>query len=177
MINQEKKALADWLLEQEYTVFGTLKFADGYSIQIDQAEKIVLQFFNKLDRVYFGNATTNKNIRHERAAFLHKGISRENTHYHFLAKPDIDPVLFCRLARKQWAIMSTKTMSYKNTQIELIRNNDAAANYILHEYNTLGSDTLLTSATHINPLGNINPAWRSLHRLRRLLILDNLVDS
>ena len=120
---QEQQALAEWLAAQNFTVFGTLKFTDGFDIYDKLAEKLVRRYFNTLDRTYYGNAVANNNVRHSRAVFLHKGASQENIHYHFLAKPNTDALLFCKLARKQWAGLGTHTMGYLNTQIGLIQEN------------------------------------------------------
>ena len=172
-MQQEQQALVDWLAEQNFTVFGTLKFNDGYEIYDTLAEKLVRRYFNTLDKLYFGNEGISNNVRHERAVFLHKGASQENTHYHFLAKPNTDAALFCRLARKQWAKLDTHTMGYLNTQIELVRNNDAAANYMLHEYKSLGAKTLIASVSHLNTSAIPIAKYRNIHQLRRLLKLDS----
>ena len=170
---QEKLALVDWLAEQNFTVFGTLKFTDGYNIHDRLAEKLVRRYFNALDRAYYGNAVTNSNARHSRAVFLHKGASQENTHYHFLATPNADAVLFCNLARKLWAGLDTHTMGYLDTQIKLVQHNEGSANYMLHEYKHLGANTLFTAATHIGTSNIHATRYRNMSQLRRLLKLDS----
>ena len=120
------------------------------------------------------DAYIKNNVRHERAVFLHKGTSQQNTHYHFLAKPKTDASLFCRLARKQWAALSTHTMGYLDTQIETVQSNEAAANYMLHEYKSLGANTLFTPATHINAANIPVAKYRNIFQLRRLLKLESL---
>jgi len=174
-MKQEQRALTEWLTAMDFTVVGTLKFkfTDGFCIHAWWAEKLVRKYFNALDRVYYGNAAANSNVRHSRAVFLHKGSSQQNIHYHFLAKPNSDPVLFCKLARKLWAGLYTHTMGYLDTQIELVRDNDAVANYMLHEYNKLGANTLFTAATHINTSNISTAKYRNIHQLRRLLKLDS----
>lgn len=64
-------------------------------------------------------------------------------------------------------------MGYLDTQIELVRDNEAAASYMLHEYKGLGSNTLFTAATHINTSNIPTAKYRNIHQLRRLLKLDN----
>lgn len=169
----QQQALTDWLVEQDFTVFGTLKFTDGYNIHDALAEKLVRKYFGALDRVYYGNAVANNNVRHSRAVFLHKSFSQENTHFHFLAKPNADAALFCRLARKLWAVLDTHTMGFLDTQIKPVRDNKESANYMLHEYKRLGADTLFTPVTHINT--SIVPVakYRNMHQLRRVLKLDS----
>lgn len=176
-MQQEQQALADWLAEQNFTVFGTLKFTDGFEIYDKLAEKLVRRYFSALDRAYYGNAVTNCNVRHSRAVFLHKGASQENIHYHFLAKPNTDAVLFCNLARKLWAGLDTHKIGYFDTQIGLVRNNDAAAKYMVHEYKKLGSSTLFAAATHINTKTIPITKYRNIHQLRRLLKVDSFAHD
>lgn len=171
---KQKDALADWLIEQKFTVFGTLKYTDGYNIHDKFAEKSVCKFFNILDRAYYGNAVTNNNVRHNRVVFLHKGSSNENTHYHFLAKPATSTALFCSIARKQWAGLDSHTMGFLDTQIGLIEHHEGAEHYMLHEYRRLGADTIFTRATHLNTT-NVNVSkYRNMHQLRRLIKLDSV---
>ena len=177
MKQQGQQALVDWLVEQNFTVFGTLKFTDGFEIHHKLAEKLVRKYFTALDRAYYGSAVTNSNIGHNRAVFLHKGASQQNIHYHFLAKPNTDAALFCKLARKQWAGLDTHTMGFLDTQIELVRDNDAAANYMLHEYKNLGANTLFTAATHINTSTVPVAKYRNMRQLRRLLKLDSIAHD
>ncbi len=172
-MQQEQLALTDWVAAKGFTVFGTLKFTDGFNIHDTLAEKLVRKYFSALDRAYYGNAVTNNNVRHNRAVFLHKGSSQQNTHYHFLAKPNTDSLLFCKLARKQWAGLDTHTMGFLDTHIGLVQNNNAAAGYMLHEYKKLGSSTLFTAATHISTSNVPAAKYRSIHQLRRLLKLDS----
>jgi len=172
-MKQEQRILAEWLAAKDFTIFGTLKFTDGYNINDQLAEKLVRKYFSALDRVYYGNAVTNNNVRHSRAVFLHKGSSQQNTHFHFLAKPKSDPALFCRLARKQWAGLDTHTMGFLDTQIEPVRDNVAAANYMLHEYQKLGSNTIFTPATCLSTSNIPSTKYRNIHQLRRLLKLDS----
>ena len=70
MKQQEQQALVDWLAEQNFTVFGTLKFNDGYNIYDTLAKKLVRRYFNTLDKLYYGNEGISNNVRHERAVFL-----------------------------------------------------------------------------------------------------------
>ena len=72
-MKQEQRALTEWLAAMDFTVFGTLKFTDGFSIYDKLAEKLVRKYFGALDRAYYGNAVTNNNVRHSRVVFLHKG--------------------------------------------------------------------------------------------------------
>ena len=77
---QERDEIAEWLIAQDFTVFGTLKFTDGTSISREHGDKIVRTYFNALDRTYFGHAVGNSNVRHQRVVFVHTGISGTNLH-------------------------------------------------------------------------------------------------
>jgi hypothetical protein len=100
---KQQQAMAAWLETREFTVFGTLKFTDGFSLHDARGEQLVRQYFCALDRTYYGNAVKNTGMRHNRVVFKHMGTSRENLHYHFLSKPHTDPALFAQLSKKQWA--------------------------------------------------------------------------
>ena len=52
-MQQEQQALADWLAEQNFTVFGTLKFTDGFEIYDKLAEKLVRRYFVSVRRLHF----------------------------------------------------------------------------------------------------------------------------
>jgi len=54
-MSEQQKQLTDWLVDQNFTVFGTLKFTDGFEIYDTLAEKLVRKYFNILDRAYYGN--------------------------------------------------------------------------------------------------------------------------
>lgn len=168
----DQQALKDWLMCRQFTVFGTLKFTDGFNINSELAEKLVRKYFNALDRTYYGNAAFNSNVRHDRAVFLHKGKSQQNIHYHFLAKPNTDALLYCRLARKLWGDLGTRTIGYLDTQIEMIKNGDAAVSYMLHEYRELGTSTVFTAASFFAAAELPVRKYRNIHQLRRLLTLD-----
>jgi hypothetical protein len=132
--NKQYDALKRWLAAENFTVFGTLKFPSKYPISEYKSQRLVCNFFKKLDRAYYGSAAENIGMRHNRVVFKHMGTSGANLHYHFLAKPHTDPALFAELARKQWANMGTWTMDYVDTDIKAVRSNEGASNYMLHEY-------------------------------------------
>ncbi|WP_171134962.1 hypothetical protein [Ruegeria sp. HKCCD7221] len=169
--------LSDWIASQHFSVFGTLKFTDGFEISEFTAEPILKRYFCMLDRAYYGNAATNVGMRHQRLVFKHLGSSGQNLHYHFLAKPYTDPQLFSHLARKQWASMGSWTMSEQNTQIGPVLSNQAASKYVLHEYRSLGPDCLLLAASNLTPPSRDPLKFRNLAQLRRLLKLQQREDD
>jgi hypothetical protein len=170
---KQQQAMAAWLETREFTVFGTLKFTNGFAVHDARGEKIVRQYFCALDRVYYGNASTYMGMRHNRIVFKHMGTSQENLHYHFLAKPHTDPTLFAQLAKKQWAKMGSWTAGWEKTEIDSVRCNSAASNYMVHEFHTLGADTICLPASSYNASTSDPLRFRSLAQMRRLLTLQN----
>ena len=83
---QERQALIDHLLAQDWNVFGTLKFANGRTIGRSDADKLLRSYWNKIDRVFFGKAAERQNMRVPRWCFAHEGSDSENFHVHFVMK-------------------------------------------------------------------------------------------
>ena len=46
-----KKAYANWLQQQHFTIFATVKFVDGSEVNETEATKRLRFFFNKLDNI------------------------------------------------------------------------------------------------------------------------------
>ena len=65
MIKREelKKAYANWQKEQNFTMFATLKFVDGYELNDNVLEKRMRYFCNKLDRKVKGHFAVKKGKR------------------------------------------------------------------------------------------------------------------
>ena len=59
-----------YLLEQDWDVFGTLKFVDGRTIGSVTANKLLRSYWNKIDRVLFGHAADRKGVRVPRWCFV-----------------------------------------------------------------------------------------------------------
>jgi hypothetical protein len=169
---KQQQAMAAWLETREFTVFGTLKFTNGFAVHDARGEKLVRQYFCALDRTYYGNAVNNTGMRHNRVVFKHMGTSRENLHYHFLAKPHTDPALFAQLAKKQWAKMGSWTAGWEKTEIDLVRCNTAASKYMVHEFNVLGADSICLPASSFTAAARNPLQFRNLAQMRRLLILQ-----
>ena len=127
---------------EDYTVFGTLTFRHRQTFE--QAEKTLQHFWKCIDRIFFGNASYRKNIRTKRTNVIQQGISRQNTHIHFVAKTvkGFKTNDFIAILEFVW---KTKINTAGLVQIEEIQNARATSKYLLHEFNTIGSDTLSTS--------------------------------
>ena len=58
---QERQALIDHLLAQEWDVFGTLKFVNGRTIGRETANTLLRSYWNRIDRMFFGKAAERQN--------------------------------------------------------------------------------------------------------------------
>jgi hypothetical protein len=81
---QERQALVQHLQEQDWDVFGTLKFVNGRTIGRKTANKLLRSYWNKIDRVFFGKAAERQDMRMPRWCFAHEGADSENFHVHFV---------------------------------------------------------------------------------------------
>ena len=81
---QERQALIDHLLTQDWNVFGTLKFVNGRTIGRSSADKLLRSYWNRIDRMFFGKAAERQNMRVPRWCFAHEGSDHENYHVHFI---------------------------------------------------------------------------------------------
>ena len=59
---RERRELMDYLLEQDWDVFGTLKFVDGRRIGGSTADKLLRSYWNRIDRMFFGHAADRKGV-------------------------------------------------------------------------------------------------------------------
>ena len=101
---QERQALMQHLLAQDWNVFGTLKFVNGRTIGRTTADLLLRSYWNSIDRVFFGKAAERQNMRIPRWCFAHEGSDRENFHVHFVLKspiPDVDQT--CCILNAVWA--------------------------------------------------------------------------
>ena len=93
---QERQALIEHLLAQDWNVFGTLKFVNGRTIGRSSADKLLRSYWNKMDRLMFGKAAERQNMRLPRWCFAHEGSDSENFHVHFaLQAPILDVDHMC----------------------------------------------------------------------------------
>ncbi|WP_445810649.1 hypothetical protein [Yoonia sp.] len=101
---RERKALMADLLEQDWDVFGTLRFVDGRTIGRNTADKLLRSYWNRVDRIFFGHAAERKGVRVPRWCFAHEGSDAENYHIHFLLKAPLeDTEHACCVLNAVWA--------------------------------------------------------------------------
>jgi hypothetical protein len=165
-----RQAHIDWMAGSTVDVYATLKFQNGYDLAESKAEQILSIYLNTLDRVYFEKRQIRAGLRVERFAFLHKGRSGQNTHYHIAFK-SLGPLpQFCDVAHTLWHRDFQET-SGATSQIGEIRSLNAASVYSLHEFGTLGARTFLTNLSHTNqaPATGITKSIRLTRRLLKAL--------
>jgi len=141
---QERQALIDHLLAQDWNVFGTLKFANGRTIGRSNADKLLRSYWNRIDRMFFGKAAERQNMRVPRWCFAHEGSDSENYHVHFVLKaatPDTEQM--CCVLNAVWAQHHAQTAPLAKNWIIPVQDLSAVASYVTHEYWRMGSDTLL----------------------------------
>jgi len=141
---QERQALIDHLLTQDWNVFGTLKFVNGRTIGRSSADKLLRSYLNKMDRVMFGKAAERQNMRVPRWCFAHEGSDHENYHVHFIMKsaPNNTESMCC-LLNAVWVQHHAQTAPLAKNWIMPVQNRAAVASYVTHEYWRMGSDTIL----------------------------------
>ena len=141
---QERQALSEHLLAQDWDVFGTLKFVNGRTIGRHGANKLLRSYWNKIDRVIYGKAAERQNMRVPRWCFAHEGSDSENFHVHFVIKSALhDTQSMCCLLNAVWAQHHTQTAPLAKNWIMPAQDRAAVARYVTHEYWRMGSDTIL----------------------------------
>jgi hypothetical protein len=141
---RERWELNQYLLEQDWDVFGTLKFVDGRTMGKDTAHKLLRSYWNRMDRVFFGHAAERKSIRVPRWCFAHEGSDTENFHIHFLLKSPIeDTERTCCVLNAVWAQHHRQTAAMAKNWIMPAFSRSSTVNYVTREYWRMGSATLL----------------------------------
>ena len=152
-MNNDKKcriALSNWVAKYEWDVICTLKIREGISENV--ASKAVRLYFNKVDRVFCGNKAHRNNMRVQRFVFLQRGVYGNNPHFHFVAKSPTNTNSkkeFCRLLQNMWERNSY--VSSSKGRFLVAENKAAISNYLTHEYERMGNDTIEAFTTHITP--------------------------
>ena len=140
---QERQALVQHLLAQDWNVFGTLKFVNGRTIGRHSASKLLRSYWNKVDRVIYGKAAERQNMRVPRWCFAHEGSDHENFHVHFvIPSPLQDTEHMCCLLNAVWAQHHLQTASLAKNWIMPVQDRTSVARYVTHEYWRMGSDTI-----------------------------------
>ena len=145
---QERQALIDHLLAQDWNVFGTLKFVNGRTISRSSTDKLLRSYWNRIDRMFFGKAAERQNMRVPRWCFAHEGSDSENYHIHFVLQatiPDVDHM--CCTLNAVWVQHHNQTAPLLKNWIMPVTDRTAVASYLTREYWRLGSDTFLDAVS------------------------------
>lgn len=162
-----RQAHIDWMNSSNVNVYATLKFKNGYDIGEQNAQRILQIYLNKLDRTYYTKQQIRQGKRVERFVYLHKGRSKQNTHYHIaFAAVGLVPT-FCTVAHSIWSRSFNETCA-TTTQVTAIKTRTGASIYSLHEYGTLGERTFIDTFTHQTQAHDAENQL-DIKRLRRLL--------
>ena len=169
---QERQALVQHLLAQDWNVFGTLKFVNGRTIGRASANKLLRSYWNKIDRVIYGKAAERQNMRVPRWCFAHEGADYENFHVHFvMPSPLQDTEHMCCLLNAIWAQHHTQTAPLVKNWIMPVKDRAAVTSYVTHEYWRMGSDTisdnLCWDSAQLNFTPNDNYTQQQAHRITR----------
>ncbi|WP_334068154.1 hypothetical protein [Nereida ignava] len=169
---QERQALVQHLLAQDWDVFGTLKFVNGRTIGRNTADKLLRSYWNKVDRVIYGKAAERQNTRVARWCFAHEGADHENFHVHFvMPSPLQDTEHMCCLLNAVWAQHHAQTAPLAKNWIMPVQDRAAVTSYVTHEYWRMGSDTisdnLSWNAEQSNFAFNDNYTQQQAHRIQR----------
>ena len=169
---QERQALIEHLLAQDWNVFGTLKFVNGRTIGRSSADKLLRSYWNRIDRMFFGKAAERQNMRVPRWCFAHEGADSENYHVHFvMPSPLQDTEYICCLLNAVWAQHHAQTASLAKNWIMPVQDQAAVASYVTHEYWRMGSDTLQDELCwdtgHANHSTDDNYSQQQAYRIQR----------
>jgi hypothetical protein len=169
---QERQALVQHLLAQDWDVFGTLKFVNGRTIGRKTADKLLRSYLNKIDHTFFGKAAERQNMRVPRWCFAHEGADHENFHVHFvMPSPLQDTEQTCSLLNAVWAQHHTQTAPLAKNWIMPVQDRMAVTSYVTHEYWRMGSDTISDNlswhADQSNYAPNDNYAQQRAQRITR----------
>jgi hypothetical protein len=163
---QERQALMQHLMAQDWDVFGTLKFVNGRTIGRSSADKLLRSYWNHIDRMFFGKAAERQNMRVPRWCFAHEGSDHENYHIHFALQapiPDVDHM--CCTLNAVWAQHHNQTAPLAKNWITPVTDRTAVASYLTREYWRLGSDTFLDAVSWDDPVAV--SAFKDYHHLKQ----------
>lgn len=146
---QERVQYERWILNQDWDVFGTLKFQPCHQAAGHKPSTTIWRYWNKLDRIFFGTAAE-KGYRISRWCFSHEGSQNDNYHLHFVAKAPIETNLFCTVCNAIWTKLDVSTAGINKNWITPVLQRERVAHYLTKEVWKLGSqsfDPFLSSAS------------------------------
>jgi hypothetical protein len=172
---RDMQAQIDGLYAQDWDVFATLKFADGYKIQPARAQKILLKTWHILDRAYFGMVGVERGVRVQRYAVMHMGKSGKNLHYHCVAHSVGNQTQFCNLLQNVWCNSFAETADITQCDAVPVLDKRAVSVYMYHEFPKLGHNTCVDAVMHTGQATDLGK-FRGIQQMRRVLRLMDKID-
>ena len=141
---------AQWASSYDWNVCGTLNFAVGRKVGLEEAERRWSQFWGKLDRICYGHSRGQQQ-RISRFVYTHTGSNGDNVHSHFLAQTDGDTREFCILLNALWVgLEGAGAAVAEQNEVLPIFSKQRASWYLLHEDHDGGMNGFNAKLTHLN---------------------------
>ncbi|MDP6587457.1 MAG: hypothetical protein QF535_22610 [Anaerolineales bacterium] len=159
----------DWMCAYDWSVMGCLKFRhmdlgiwnDKWKEQQpseSKSEQTLNYYWHKIDRIFYGGRAERHNERMMRSVVLHKGVSNNNLHYHFVAyHPYYSALSLCQTLQEVWERKVIESNS--RGRFEPVESTEAVLRYMTHEWGLLEQDTfsvLNLNLTNSNIWGKTN---------------------
>jgi len=138
-----------WASSYDWDICGTLNFATGRKVGVEEAQRRWSQFWGKLDRICYGKSRSQQQ-RIGRFVYTHTGSSGDNVHSHFLARSEGDTKEFCILLNALWAgLEGAGTAIAEQNEILPVFSKQRASWYLLHEDHDGGMSGFNEKLTHL----------------------------
>lgn len=139
---------AKWASSYDWDVYGTLNFATGRKVGLEEAQRWWSQFWGKLDRICYGQSRSQQQ-RLARFVYTHTGSNGDNVHSHFLARSVGDTREFCILLNALWSgLEHAGSAVAEQNEILPIFSKQRASWYLLHEDHDGGMNGFNEKLTH-----------------------------
>lgn len=140
---------ANWASSYDWDVCGTLNFAIGRKVSLEDAERRWSQLWGKVDRICFGQSRCQQRI--SRFVYCHEGSNSDNIHSHFLAQVGGNVREFCILLNALWAgLEGAGAAITEQNEILPVVSKQRASWYLLHEDRDGAMSGFNAKLTHLN---------------------------
>lgn len=127
-----KKSYINWQKSCNYNVFGTLTFAVGRPVYLEQAMRSWFLFWSKMDRLTCWTIN-GQQTRIPRHVFVHRGAVGDNLHIHFLARVPHNVEDFCVRMNAIWSDLNASHAIPDQNDVTELQSTTGGAIYTLHE--------------------------------------------
>ena len=142
--------MADWASSYEWNICGTLNFATGRKVGLEEAQRRWSQFWGKVDRLCYGQSR-NQQQRISRFVYTHSGSNGDNVHSHFLLHSSEDTKELCILLNALWVgLEHAGSAVAEQNEILPIYNKQRASWYLLHEDHDGAMDGFNAKLTYLS---------------------------